>query len=342
MAIEPALFDRKLTHIYFRDGFGGTGKIDDVSIANGNTSLTIDPDALELTDDDTIVPVGARFTLPGYDTEYTVTAQNANQQYTLAISMASGGTFDLTLDGQEIAMIAYNANAGAIQTAINTVLGPNSVTVTGSGPFVIEFTGDEYKNKAVTGTIDDSDLTGGGSEEGTLVELNAGGATWELSFTPALTTAELPSDEAVITFLPQQLEVEVGDGNFTWTEAKEREYRLSRGVLNRVRNGDEQPVEVNFDFDWTVLRTGTGEVITPYDAIKGTGGAAGWYPSSGNPCEDYCVDVVMEYIPDCNSAVKETIVFPQFRYDSIDPDMEAAAISCTGRCNVTEPTITRG
>lgn len=340
--IEPALFDRKLTHIYFRDGFGGVGKIDDMSLANGNTSFDIDPDETDVTDAATLIPVGARFTLEGYDTIYTVTGANGNQSYTLTISMATGGNYDLTIDDQAIDDISHSSNAAAIQSAINAVLGPNSVTVTGSGPYVIEFTGDEWKNKAVTASIDDMDLTGMGGESGTLVELQPGGITHSLTFAPALKTSELPSTGDVITFLPQQLEVELGEGNFTWTEKKEREYRRSRGRLNRVRNGDEQPVELNIDFDWTVLRTGTGEVITPYDAIKGEGGAAGWYASSGNPCDDYCVDVVMVYEPDCNSAVPETTIFEEFRYDSIDGDVEAATLSVKGQCNRTEPTITRG
>lgn len=163
--------------------------------------------------------------------------------------------------------------------------------------------------------------------------------TTTITFTPALASA--PSDDAVITFLPQQIEVKIGDGNLTYTENKEYEYELDRGNLDSVREGNEVPMDVNFDFVYEFIRTGTSENITVVDALKGIGGASEWVSASDDPCEPYCVDVEVDYDPPCGSAEKEITVFPEFRYDTLEFDLGEAAISCTGRCNATEPEITR-
>lgn len=336
-----AIFDRRLSRVFVRDGFNGTVDIDDMSITAGDTTLEVDPTTLDLIDDVTVVPVGARFTIESDETIYTVTSQLASQTYTLTISMASGGTYDLEFDGQQITGIAHNADATAIALAINTVMGAGTVSVTGSGPWTIEFIGGDYANVAVSGTIDDGDLMGGGSEEGTLVEADAGGETRQITFSPPLTLAELPTTADTIHFTSQQIEVELGQGNFSFTESVDREYRLSRGRLNKVRNLDEQPLEVSFEADWEFVRTGTGEAITFPDALKGVGGAAGWFPSSEDPCEPYCCTLVLVYEPDCGGADIEQFTFREFRHDSLDFDMEAASISVTGRCNITEVEIER-
>jgi hypothetical protein len=52
----------------------------------------------------------------------------------------TGGTFTLLVNGQPTAAIAYNANAAAIQAAINALLpSGNQVVVTGTGPFTVTF-----------------------------------------------------------------------------------------------------------------------------------------------------------------------------------------------------------
>ena len=65
-------------------------------------------------------------------------------------------------------------------------------------------------------------------------------ATTNIEFTPALATADgVPADGAAITFLPQQIDVKVGDGNLTYTENSEYEYELDRGQLDTVREGNQ-------------------------------------------------------------------------------------------------------
>lgn len=165
------------------------------------------------------------------------------------------------------------------------------------------------------------------------------GPTTNITFTPA--TAAGVADNAVITFLPQQIEVTLGDGNLTWTVNKEYEYLLDRGNLDTVREGDQVPMDVVLDSVYEFITTGTSETISPYDAMNQEGGAVDWVSSSADACEPYCVDIEIEHTPSCGTAQTETTLLPDFRYDTLDVDLDAATISFTGRCNVVKPTVTR-
>lgn len=163
--------------------------------------------------------------------------------------------------------------------------------------------------------------------------------TTNITFTPATDTGVL--DNAVITFLPQQIEVTLGDGNLTWTVNKELNYELDRGNLDTVREGDQIPMDVVLDSVYEFITTGTGETVTPYDAMNQVGDASEWVSSSSDACEPYAVDIEVEHAVSCGSAQTETTLLPDFRYDTLDVDLDAATISFTGRCNVVKPTVTR-
>lgn len=166
--------------------------------------------------------------------------------------------------------------------------------------------------------------------------------TTAITFAPALATGGV-TDNAVITFLPQRLAIKIGDGNVTYTEAKEYTYELDRGRLDTVREGDDQPLAVNLQFMYEFVRTGTNLVITPSDALKGIGGAVDWVSASVDPCEPYAVDIIIEHVPACAGAAAqpETTTFPKFRHDSLAFDLSAASIAVQGRCNATEATVVR-
>lgn len=145
---------------------------------------------------------------------------------------------------------------------------------------------------------------------------------------------------------PLELTIKIGEGNLTYTEAVEREYTPDRGLLDEVRDGDEQPLEVTFDFVWEFIRGGlnTGDPPTVEDALKNRGNAAAWISSDSDTCRPFAVDIVIEYVPDCGVGAlgdQETFIFPDFRYDSLEHDIRAGTVSVTGRCNVTEATVTR-
>jgi hypothetical protein len=166
------------------------------------------------------------------------------------------------------------------------------------------------------------------------------GPTTNIEFTPAWGTPT-PSVSDVITFESQRIDVTVGEGNITWTEAKEYEYLLDRGDLDTVREGDEQPLEVSLEFVYEAIVTGTSETVTPVDAVKGSGGAAEWVSSSSDLCEPYAVDMEILHCVPCGTVEDEDVVFPDFRYESLEFDLGEATIAVSGRCNASEATVTR-
>lgn len=165
------------------------------------------------------------------------------------------------------------------------------------------------------------------------------GPTTAITFTPALAMGA--ADEAVLTFLPQQISIKVGDGDVKYTETTNYSYDLDRGELDTVREGDEAPMEVTLDFTYEHITTGTGETITPMDAIKRRGAASEWVSSSSDLCEPYAVDVVIVHTPPCGTADNEITTFPDFRAEKRDVSFKDAVVNVTGKCNVTEPITER-
>lgn len=338
-----ARIELKHTTIRMKDGFGGTAKVND-TLSQSDTTMEIDTLA-GLPDSSTTVPVGARFTVVGdSDTTFVVTAVNNNERQLVTVTAATGGNFTLTFDGQTTGNILYNASASTVQSTLeglsNITSGDVLVTGAAGGPWTVEFRGTYLGVDVALMTATDVDLTGTTpTVDVTLV--SPGATTWELTFTPAIQTSEVPSDDAVITFYPQQIDIKIGDGNVTYTENTNYDYDLDRGLLDTVREGDQAPMDVNLEFVYEFITTGTSESITPMDAIKRKGGASGWYSSSSDPCEPYAVDVEVIYTPPCGGAEIETTIFPDFRSDSREIDLGEASVAVTGRCNAVEPIVTR-
>jgi len=165
--------------------------------------------------------------------------------------------------------------------------------------------------------------------------------TNNIEFTPAWGT-NTPTVSDVITFTSQQIDITIGEGNLTWTESKEYEYLLDRGDLDTVKEGDEQPLEISLEFVYEHVTTGTGEAITPVDAVKGSGDASEWVSSSSDLCEPYAVDLELLHCVPCGSDEDERLTFPDFRFESLEYDLSEATIAVSGRCNVSEVTAARG
>lgn len=141
------------------------------------------------------------------------------------------------------------------------------------------------------------------------------------------------------TGTPLTVACKLGDGTLQYTEKRNLEYKRDRGALDTVRLGDEEPVDVKFDFNWVFLK-GDGDT-TIEDAIKRRGGAAAWVSTDADPCAPYAIDIVIEYIPPCSGVKKEIITLSDFRWEQLDHDPKAGTISCSGKCNITEATPVR-
>lgn len=138
---------------------------------------------------------------------------------------------------------------------------------------------------------------------------------------------------------PTEVEVKIGEGNLTYTEARTIEYNLERGALSggTVREGDEVPVDVSMDFVWEYITSTTGSSIV--EMIKGGDSLVS---TDADACQPYACDITILYEPTPTSCGdKETILLSDFRWESLDHDLSAGTISCSGKCNITEATVTR-
>lgn len=78
---------------------------------------------------------------------------------TITVSGApTGGTYELAFNGSVTAPLAFNAGAGAIQSALRALTGDAGLLVTGTGPFAVTFSKVGYQGN-ITATV--VALTGG-------------------------------------------------------------------------------------------------------------------------------------------------------------------------------------
>lgn len=102
----------------------------------------------------------------------------SDEVQTMTISgTPTGGTYTLEFDGQETGALAFDANAAAIQAALEALstIGSGNVTVTGTGPYVITFAGELAGFNVVTIVADDALLTGGTDPAVAIVVTQPGG-----------------------------------------------------------------------------------------------------------------------------------------------------------------------
>ncbi|MBF84040.1 MAG: hypothetical protein CL489_06130 [Acidobacteria bacterium] len=144
---------------------------------------------------------------------------------------------------------------------------------------------------------------------------------------------------------PQELELKVDDGNITFQSQREIEYVLNRGKLDSTREGDEVPMSVSINLRWDEIRASTADShMSPYEFITGENKGSA-VVSTGADCEPLAIDIqVVLGLDACSGSnvEDETIVFTQFRYESIDGDASNGTLSVQGRCNAKHPTSTRG
>lgn len=140
----------------------------------------------------------------------------------------------------------------------------------------------------------------------------------------------------------EKVTVVLGEGNLTYDEKRNMEYVKDRGILDTVREGDQEPMDVRLDATWEFI-TGSGSDITIEDAMKQRNNASDWTSTSADECEPYAVDIYILYSPICaGGAQGETIVLPDFRWETISHDAKAGTLSFTGKSNATQATATRG
>lgn len=317
------------------DGFQGTGAVDDASIAAGNTTIGVDTFAF--TDSATIIPVGARFKFASSSATRTVSATENSQIWTLTID-ATGGTFDLILNGETASAIAFDASSATIQTALEGLASVTAgdVTVTGDGPHTIQLAGNLKNTSGNTLVSDAASLTGGASTA-VVASVQDGLSTWEITFAPALVAGALPADDEVITFYPRKIAVKVGEGDIGHSKTKAPIIDTNRGVLDGARKGIEQALSVNFTFVYDWLASSTTDVPTVDEVLEQEGEAADWTNAAADPCEPYQVTLKLIDAPDCGSELAEIIFYKYFLPTDVSASVESASVDVTGTCVAAKP-----
>jgi PKD repeat protein len=83
-----------------------------------------------------------------------------NENQTVAVAGATGGTFTLTFDGQTTAPIAFPLDNAAIEAALEALSNLDDVAVTGTGTRTVNFRGNKSETNVPLMTGDGSGLTG--------------------------------------------------------------------------------------------------------------------------------------------------------------------------------------
>jgi hypothetical protein len=166
------------------------------------------------------------------------------------------------------------------------------------------------------------------------------GNTTQIVITPAL--VEALANNTVITFGPHSLAIKNGEGTFSWTEKKTREYTLDRGLLSEVRDADQEPLEWAMDLIYEFLESESGaDVPTVREAFYREGPAAAWTSSDPDTCRPYALDIVIEYDPECTDIEKEVVTIPYARFEQLDYDVSAGTIKASGKSNVEKADVQR-
>jgi hypothetical protein len=168
------------------------------------------------------------------------------------------------------------------------------------------------------------------------------GPTTSITFSPALGAATSAySATAVLTFAGHEIAMKMGEGDVKWSEPTAYKYLLDRGHLDSVITGDDAPMDLTLGGTFENILSKGNEDITPTEALKGTGRASAWVSTSSDPCEPYCVDIVVLNVPPCGVLGETEYVFPDFRCEKKDYDIKASTVAFSGKCNALEPIITR-
>jgi hypothetical protein len=136
------------------------------------------------------------------------------------------------------------------------------------------------------------------------------------------------------------LEVKIDEGNIQWEVARNLEVKRDRGLLDYIKEGDEEPMTVNLECRFASLISSTGDPLTPYEFLTMTG-AGDELVSTGQVCGASAIDIRVETDHDCQDVEDEIIDFLQFHYEKIGGSFKDGTLSVSGLCNTVLPVATK-
>lgn len=136
---------------------------------------------------------------------------------------------------------------------------------------------------------------------------------------------------------PVTLTIKIDDGNLSYTRRKNIEYRKDRGLLDSVREGDQEPMDLSIEARFNAIKSQSGNPITITEFLEQEG-AGSALVTTGGTCEPYAIDVQVEVNRDCGTTNDEILTFSEFRFEEIGGDFKAGTLSISGKCNALKPT----
>jgi hypothetical protein len=136
--------------------------------------------------------------------------------------------------------------------------------------------------------------------------------------------------------------IKIGEGNLNYTEKRNVEAVKTRGLLDTVRLGEEEMMDVDFQFVWEHIISSGSEPITLEEALKKNGAASAWTSTSPDPDAPYCVDILLESVSGCSGDPDEDILLAQFHHNDLAHSLHDGTVDCKGVCNFNRAVITRG
>jgi len=133
---------------------------------------------------------------------------------------------------------------------------------------------------------------------------------------------------------PNEREVVGCDGDLTFSESQESFLVMRRGVIDSIREGDQQPISVSFTvkFEQWQAADGASTGISVVDALKKRGGASAW--KSVDTCGPYMVNLEFKIKDICTPGAFEVLTFQKFVCDTVDfsEGAEYNTLRISGKC----------
>lgn len=141
---------------------------------------------------------------------------------------------------------------------------------------------------------------------------------------------------------PETLTIAVDEGDIRIEEVSNAVEVLDRGVLDHVREGDQEPVTVEFSLKFQEFIADTGAASpTPYEALRKIGNASAWASTRGVG-EKYCLNLIFT-IASPAGAPNEVVTLADFYHTRIAfaEGADYNTLSVSGRAWITTPSVAK-
>lgn len=138
------------------------------------------------------------------------------------------------------------------------------------------------------------------------------------------------------------IEVTIGEGNLQYSTRRNVEPVKSRGVLDRVREGEQDITDVQFQFVWEHIKSSGSDPPTIEEVLSRSGPASTWQSDSADLDSPFCIRLQLVKTKQCGSINDgETLTFFEFHYQELAHSLEDATVDCRGFSNRVKPKVTR-